>query len=202
MPVRRGSVTFSRFKVSGRRPKDERRWLLGALRTRCFTPVDPQGDEERSAGFVELVDDRRTAFAVGDVFLGQHAVWGFRVERLKVPAAKVRAGLVEWAQRFEAESGRPPSRRERTEQKEVLRRALRAKVEPSVKVFDLSWELRGGDLLVWAAARTVVDEIVGILEDELELRLTPRGPASFATQAVLDGLEPTISLFAEGAAHG
>lgn len=202
MPIRRGAVSFSRFRVLGERPKDARRWILGALKRRAFAPIDPKGDEDRSAGFVELEQDRRTDFAVGDVFLGMHALCSFRVEKLRIPASQIRAHLLEWAQRFEAQHGRPPGRREKTEEKDAFRKKLRSTQEPSQKLSDVSLELTSGDVFIWASARALVEEIQEALEAELEVRLVPRVPSAFATVSVVDALEPTLALFGEEAAHG
>jgi recombination associated protein RdgC len=202
MPIRRGAVSFSRFRVQGSRPKDTRRWVLGALKARCFVPIDPQGEEDRAAGFVELEQDRRTDFSVGDVFLGRQALCGYRVEKLRIPAGQMRAHLLEWAQRYEVQNRRAPGRRERAEEKEAFRRQLRKKQEPSAKVFDVSLDLATGDVFVWASARAVVDEIQEALEAELKVRLVPRVPAAFAAQRVVDALEPTPELFGEGASDG
>ncbi len=199
MPIRRGTVSFARFRLDGAGPKDARRWLSTALKTGAFEPIDVKGEEERTAGFVELENASRTEFGPGDVFYGPHALFAWRVDKLRIPAAQVRAELLKWAQAFEAKQGRAPGRRERAEQKDVLKRALRAKIDPVTKTFDVSIDLKSRELLVWATSRTVIEEVHAALEARLEVRLIAMIPGAFITPSQLDALLPTPALFLEAA---
>ena len=195
MPIRRGAVSCSRFRIEGKIPKDVRSWLTQALTRGAFEGIDPRGDEERAAGFVELEDDRATRFAGGTLFNGLYALFGWRVEKIRLPASTLRAELGQWAQKFEAKKGRAPGRREKSEQKDLLRRALRAKTAPVSSVSDISYELPVGEVLIWASATGLVEEIQGALEQGLGVRLIPRVPAAFVSATVLEALAPTPGLF-------
>lgn len=197
MPIRRGSVNLARFRLSGELPKDVKRWLQRGLEKAAFEPIDVKGDDERTAGFVELEAPERTEFSAGALFHGLHALFAWRVDSLKVKTSAVRAGLLQWSQAFEQKNGRAPGRRERAEQKDTLRKALRAKQDPVTKLFEVSLDLTSLDVFIWATSRTVVDEVQGALESALEVRLVPRVPAAFLEPGVLDGLSPTKALFGE-----
>ena len=197
MPIRRGSVNLARFRLSGELPKDVKRWLQRGLEKAAFEPIDVKGDDERTAGFVELEAPERTEFSAGALFHGLHALFAWRVDSLKVKTSAVRAGLLQWSQAFEQKNGRAPGRRERAEQKDTLRKALRAKQDPVTKTFEVSLDLTSLDVFIWATSRTVVDEVQGALESALEVRLVPRVPAAFLEPGVLDGLVPTKALFGE-----
>jgi recombination associated protein RdgC len=197
MPIRRGSVNLARFRLEGDIPKDVKRWLQKGLAKAAFEPIDPKSDDERAAGFVELEQNDKTEFSAGALFHGLHALFGWRVDRLKVPTNAMRAGMLEWGQAFEQKNGRPPGRRERAEQKETLKKALRAKQGPVTKVFEVSVDLTSRDVFVWATSRTVVEEAQGSLESVLEVKLIPRVPAAFLSSGVIDSLTPTKELFPE-----
>ncbi len=197
MPIRRGSVNLARFQLEGDVPKDVKKWLQKGLGKTAFEPIDPKSEDERAAGFVELEAPDRTEFAAGNLFLGNHALFSWRVDRLKVPANAMRAGLLQWSQAFEQKNSRPPGRREKAEQKESLKKALRAKQAPVSKVFEISFDLTSRDVFIWATSRTVVEEAQACLESTLEVKLIPRVPAAFLTPAQLDALVPTKELFPE-----
>lgn len=197
MPIRRGSVNFARFRVAGAVPKDAKRWLQSALRKKAFEPIDVNGDEERAAGFVELEAPERTDFEAGSLFHGLHALFAWRVDKLKVSSGQVRTQLHQWAQAFEGKNGRPPGRREKSEQKDAIRKVLRGRLEPATKVHEVSLDLAGKDLFVWATSRPVVEEVQAVLEDALDVKLLPRVPAAFMDEKTLDGLAPTATLFGE-----
>jgi recombination associated protein RdgC len=126
-----------------------------------------------------------------------HALFAWRVDKLKVSSGQVRTELFQWAQAFENKNGRPPGRREKSEQKDTIRKALRGKLEPSSKVHEVSFDLAGKELFVWATSRPVVEEVQAAVESALELKLLARVPAAFLDEPTLDGLSPTPELFGE-----
>lgn len=195
MPIRKGAVSCSRFRLEGAVPKDVKRWLTKALKTGAFEPIDPKSDELRASGFVELEDDKATGFPAGALFEGMYALFAWRVEKIRLPASTLRAELAEWSKRFEAKNGRGPGRREKSEQKELIRKATRSKTPPVSSISDVSYELNGGELLIWASSASLVEEVQLALEKGLEVRLIPRVPASFVAPAVLETLGPTPELF-------
>ena len=195
MPIRKGAVSCSRFRLEGDVPKDVKKWLTKALKQGAFEPIDPKSDEDRASGFVELEDDKATVFAAGALFEGLYALFAWRVEKIRLPSSTLRAELADWLKKFEAKNGRGPGRREKAEQKDLIRKTLRAKTPPVASVSDVSYELPSGEVLVWASSTGIVEEVQVALEKGLEVRLIPRVPASFVSPTVLDTLSPTPALF-------
>lgn len=199
MPILRGSVTFTRFQVehTGEEPKNVRNWLTRALKSRAFEPIDRASEDDRSSGFVELENPEATEFSVSDLFQGERALFAYRIEQLRVPARTLKTELEKWAQAFEAENGHPPGRREKNEAREHLRMKLRRRIDPSVKVTDVSWNMKTQQLQIWASSKNLVEEIQQLLEDRLELRLVPRSVAGLARDAkvAVEDLAPTGELF-------
>lgn len=199
MPILRGTVSFARFRAeaTAQTPKNLQRALSEALQVKAFEPIDPQGEEDRASGFVELEDPERSAFAAGDLFYGERALFAFRVERLRIPGPALKGELEVWRKAFAKEHRRSPKRAEANEARDDLRRALRKRTLPSVALFDVAWNLRSGQVLVWATARKVVVEIQVALEDALRLRLVPQVPAAIADhrQVPEERLAPTAALF-------
>jgi recombination associated protein RdgC len=199
MPIRRGSVSFARFRLGGTPPRDVRRWLTSALRSGSFEPIDVKGDLDRAAGFVELEAAEMTAFTPSTVFTGTAAVFAWRVDRLRAPGAQLRGELARWSQAFEAANKRPPGRQEKADQKDVLKRAWRSRAEPVSRTFDVSLDLTSRELLVWATSASVVEEIHAALEERLGLPLPRSVPSASIPAARLDALAPTPALFPEAA---
>lgn len=197
MPIRRGALSFARFRLDGSVPKDTRRWLLKALEARAFEGIDPKGEDDRASGFVSLERPEVADFPAGEVFRGLNALFAWRVEKLRIPGQQIRTQLAEWAQAFEQKNGRSPGRREKSEQKDTIRKVLRSKTEPVVKVFDVSLDLAGKELQVWSTTRSIVEEVTEALESGLEVRLVPKVPASLVDADTLDRLAPTTELFGD-----
>jgi recombination associated protein RdgC len=189
MPVLRGSITFARFRSeTGKLPQDTRRWLARGLARGAFEPLDPaKGDDDRSAGFVSLEDADSTDFSSG-VLEGGRALFAFRVDRIQVKGAAVRAELEKWTAAFHDEHGRPATRGEKAGAKDEIRHRLRKRTPPSVRVFDVSWALDDGEVLVWAASRKAVEEIAAAVEQAFEVKLAP---CSVGAQALRAGIAET-----------
>lgn len=199
MPVLRGAVTFSRFRAESSGdgfPQDLKRWLTKGLKAHAFEPIDRRSQEERAAGFVELENPEATEFPTGALFHGEYALFGFRVDQLKVPASVVRSELNKWAATFTKEKGREPSRVEKAEARGNIEQVLRNRATPRSKVFDVSWNLKTHQLQIWAASRKAVDEVLLAVEGALSTKLKPLVPTAFAEEAGIaeDALGPTPEL--------
>ena len=178
MPLLKGSVSFTRFRADLRREGNAaqaERWLEG-LRLRAFEPIAVQGEEERAAGFVELENHGATDFAPSAAFQGDWLVFAWRIDTIRISASQLREELAAWAQAFENENERPPSRFERSEAKAALRKELRAVTPPATKVFDVAWNLQTGLLQVFCLSRKIVDEIQAAIEKAFDVTLLPRSP--------------------------
>lgn len=198
MPVLSGAVTFSRFRAepAGDAPSDTKRWLTKGLKTGAFEPIDQRTEEERAVGFVQLENADATDFPPGSFLYGEYALFGFRVDTLKVPASLLKAELEKWAKAFEKENGRPPTRGEKAENRASIRHMLRQRAVPNTKVHDVSWNLKTQQVQVWAASRKTVEEVMLAVETAFSVKLQPLVPVAFAARAGIpdDALTPTPEL--------
>jgi len=198
MPVLRGAVTFSRFLVEPAEgaATDLKRSLSRALKARAFAPIDRRSEEERAAGFVELESPDSTEFSAGTLFYGEYALFGYRIDTIKVPGPVLRAEVDKWAAAFEKEKGRPPSRGEKSENRSSVRQVLRNRAVPITKVHDVSWNLKSQQLQIWAASRKAVEEVLNGVETAFKVKLVPLIPSAAAARMGIDEstLGPTAEL--------
>lgn len=199
MPVLRGSVTFSRYRVELAEggSSDWKRSLPRGLRAAAFEPIDRKNpDEERAAGFVELENAESVEFPPGAIFNGHYALFGYRVDTLKVPGAALKAELTRWEQAFQKENGRKPSRGEKAENRASIRHLLMQRSVPVTKTFDVSWQLQTGELQIWAGSRKQTDEIAAAIEEAFKVKLEGKVPVAVARRAGVaeETLTPTAAL--------
>ena len=198
MPILRGAVTFSRFLVQPDEgaPADLKRSLSRTLKARAFAPIDRRSEEERAAGFVELENHDASEFAAGNLFYGEYALFGYRIDQIKVPGPVLRAEVDKWAAAFQKEKGRPPSRGEKSENRSSVRQMLRNRAVPLTKVHDVSWNLKSQQLQIWAASRKAVEEVLNGVETAFKVKLIPLIPAAVAARTGIDdsALGPTAEL--------
>jgi len=195
MPILKGAVTFARFRVEG---FDEREtsWISKNLKAHPFEPIRKASEDDRSAGWVELEDRDRSGFATGSVHYGEHALFSYRIDVLKVPGGQLRDELDRWLKVFEAEHTRPANRREKNDARAALKQQLRQKLSPRTRTFDVAWNLKTQELQVWAASRKTVEEIEAALEKTFGIKVLALAPAA-AAQALgfkEESLSPTPEL--------
>jgi len=198
MPISNGTVTFARFHVEPTEtlPSDLRRWLSRGLRARAFEAIDRRGEEERSAGFVEHDNHDATELSAASVLRDAYVLAAWRVDTLKPPPAELKAELASWTAAYHEEHGRAPGRREKAEQRALLRQKLRSEATPVTKVFDLSWNIEAEEMKIWTSSRKVIDEIVLAMESGFRLRLHARVPSAVAQRREIadEVLAPTPAL--------
>ncbi|HVG61210.1 MAG TPA: recombination-associated protein RdgC [Hyalangium sp.] len=198
MPILRGAVTFSRFLVQPDEgaPADLKRSLSRTLKARAFAPIERRSDEERAAGFVELENHDSSEFSAGALFHGEYALFGYRIDQIKVPGPVLRAEVDKWAAAFQKEKGRPPSRGEKAENRSSVRQMLRNRAVPLTKVHDVSWNLKSQQLQIWAASRKAVEEVLSAVETGFKVKLLPLIPAAAAARMGIEdsALGPTAEL--------
>jgi recombination associated protein RdgC len=198
VPILRGAIGFARFRArwTSERPKDMKRWLARGLRARAFEPINRTGEDDRSAGWVELEDSAQTELAPASFLFGEYVLAGWRIDKLRVPAAALKSELESWSREFQKGKGRPPSKAERSEQRETVVHRLRARVIPSSRVYDMSWNLKTDRIQIWAASRAIVEEVESTLETSFDLELdalTPHGTADILGYGAA-ALQPTAEL--------
>ena len=198
MPVLRGAVTFSRFLVQPAEgaAADLKRSLSRALKARAFAPIDRRSEEERAAGFVELENHDSSEFSAGALFYGEYALFGYRIDQIKVPGPVLRAEVDKWAVAFEKEKGRAPSRGEKMENRSSARQVLRNRAVPLTKVHDVSWNLKSQQLQIWAASRKAIEEVLNGVETAFKVKLVPLIPVATAARMGIEEstLGPTAEL--------
>lgn len=199
MPVLKGAVTFARYRVQRSKdaPKDLKRSLSHALRRNAFEALDPTGDEDRAAGWVELENHDSTELAPSHFLYGDYLMVSWRVDTLRVPSNRVNAELDRWVRIHEAEKGEAPTRASKKAQKELILKKLRRQAFPVTRTYDLTWNLDKDLIYVWSSARKIIDEIAIALEDGFGLRLLAQSPGALADQAEVaaEDIEPTPELF-------
>ncbi len=198
MPILKGAATFTRYRVEtdGRTPSDWKKNLAKSLRHRAFVPLKLDGPDERAQGFVELADTDAAEFSAGSLYDGEWAIFSYRIDEVRLPVSAVKSELEKWQKQFERENERKPGKREKGDAKEEIRRTLRIRFPLATKTFDVSWNIEGGTLLVWASSRKAIDEVQEAVEQAFKLRLIPQVPVTIAAKLGIaeKALAPTPAL--------
>lgn len=188
MPLLKGTATFSRYRVelpASSSSSDKKRGkpdLAKALKLRAFQPLERDGEDQRAQGFVEFADRNRSDFSPGATYEGPFALFSYRIDEIRIPSAAVKSELEAWQQKFVAENGRPPGKKEKSDAKDEIRHTLKSRYPVATKTFDVSMNLETDHAQLWAGSRKAVDELQDAVEQALGVKLVPVSPLTIAQQ--------------------
>lgn len=169
MGLIRGSATFSRYRIEGGLPDDYAEVFPKGILRYAFRNLDDLPNEERSTGWVNILDIFDSSFAAMEYFKDPYLALSWRVDVKKIPAR----ALYQYALEAENEVKQrenlaflPKTRRE--EIKEMVRLKLLKRAIPQSNVYDVIWNLQTGDLLFGGTSNKLCDEFVEIFRNTFE----------------------------------
>lgn len=185
-----GAATYTRFRVEGELPINYRQAFLQALRDRAHQEIDPETDDERTIGWVTLDDSTDVDFTDDKVFFqgGMVLTVALRVDTLRVPPAQLTAHLRQAERDYASAMGLSKlTKRDKEEVKERVVAALRRRILPTSKVFQMLWDTHANVVRFESHTPGLLDEFMGLFQDTFGLKLSPR----LAYQAIteMDGGE-------------
>lgn len=179
-----GSISVRRYRVRGESPNDFTDRVGQRLAARAHTPIDPRGEEDRSVGWAAADDPFDTDLRAERVLFDNWLVVTMRVDTLRIPRAQMAPMLRERLQAHEHEEGEPPDRRTRRRIENEVKRALRLRVLPSVRTYDLAWNLDEGVVLFWGTGDKLTEALHDLFETTFDRGLETMGPAALALAEV------------------
>lgn len=186
MGVRRGSLSFTRFRVIGDLPKDLRRRFLDAVRLRQFAPLDVSDEAMESSGWCVVERPFDLEFHEGNLYFDQYVMLGFRVDKWRIPGTLVKAQLEDEEQRLLGRNGRVRlGRAEKNELRQKIIMKLRRKIMPNARVFDILWDLDKGSLLFFGHSSKLILDFAACFEKTFGLKLEEDNPYYCAMRSAL-----------------
>ena len=193
MGVFAGPITFRRFRVIGELPPSFRDIYLESIARHVHREIDPASEEERTYGWVCAGDLLDTEFDLNKVLVGDYLLLQLRVDTLKIPPTALKLYLMRAEREYQAATGRERlSKADKEEVKDRVVKALRKRVLPGVKGFDVAWNIQTGIVRLWTHEKTVGDAFQDLFAETFDLRLVPRTPYTCIDELSFD----------EGAADG
>jgi recombination associated protein RdgC len=170
--------------VKGTPPKDFRSRFLKAIRLRVFVPLKLDDENVESSGWCVMERPFDLEFDAGNVYEDQLLVLGLRIDRFRIPAAIIRAQMLEEEQRFLAQSGKNRlSRNERLEIRDKIILKLRKKFAPSTRVVDMVWDLNSGVVFFFSHSRRTLADFTALFAKTFGLELDEDSPYLAASRS-------------------
>lgn len=180
MSLLAGSLTAARFLVLGPVPSENAMGLqLDADRFRPFE----DGLEEERAGWCDWRNPLLTPPDPDWMIQDRFALFSLRVDTRRVPATILKAHVELRAQRIiEEKDLKGLGREARLSIQDEVKAELLQKVSPSTKVYEVAWDLKGGQLWTTAASSKASSGLVGLFMKTFGCELQPMAPLVLAAR--------------------
>ena len=195
-----GTASFSRFLVNGKPPKNYEKEFPIRIAQNAFRKLGENSDEERSTGWVNVMDIFDNQFPNRDYFKDPYLVLSWRVDTRKVPSRALRQYSREAEDKIkDLENLEWLSKKRRQEVREGVLVQLLKRAIPRTNIYDMAWNLDAQTVLFGSTSNRLSGEFTEFFFKTFDLNLTPVFPYLMALQAlekqgsspdILDGLRP------------
>ena len=177
MGVFSGSITYKKYQVVGELPEGFRDTYLEAIGRRVHREIDPSSEDELSAGWVAVGDLLDTEPSFDRVFFTDRLCLTLRLDTLRIPAATRKIYLTKAEVEYkEATNKERLSKADREEVKDMVTKQLRKRALPTIKGFDMVWDLNEKVVRFWSQSRGVCEIFEEVFHETFEMRIIPRTP--------------------------
>ena len=182
-----GTLTTTAYYVEGDLPEDFRERYLEALAKQRFKEIDLALDQDESMGWVTVNDPFDTDFELNKVLWGSYLMVAIRHDTLRLPANAFKLHLTKRVKEYLLAQGKERiSKPEQEEIKEQLQKELKARVLPSIKTFDLVWNVDRRQAWLFTQNKKVNELFVDMFEETFGLRAHERNPYSLVEHMTLE----------------
>ena len=189
-----GSASIARFLVNGSLPKDYTEEFPNRIFRYAFKNLDENSDEERSTGWVNIMDMFDSQLTGRQFFNDPYVALSWRIDTRTVPSK----ALKEYCRKAEEEIKRIhdveylPKRQRQEIREGVLIQHLKRAI-PRSRTYDMVWNLNTGVVLFGSPSNRIGGEFAEFFYKTFELHLTPVFPYSIAYDTLQkEGANPDL----------
>jgi len=176
MGLLKGSVTFSRYRISGALPDHFPDFFNEQIRRNAFQTVWRTTDE-MAAGWTSLENCLDTDFSYASYAQGRYMLFSLRIDRKSVAPSLLRIRILEAEQKKLAETGQKKLYREQREAiRESVRLDLLGKTMPVPSFHEICWSVPDRVLTFCCLSDKVAGELQELFRESFSLSLSPYLP--------------------------
>lgn len=180
MSLLAGSLTAARFLVLGPVPSENAMGLH--LADDRFRPFE-DGLEEERAGWCDWRNPLLTPPDPDWMIQDRFALFSLRVDTRRVPATILKAHVELRAQRIiEEKDLKGLGREARISLQDEVKAELLKIISPTTKVYEVAWDLKGGQLWTTAASAKASGALLGLFMKTFGCELQPMAPIVLAAR--------------------
>ncbi len=187
-----GNLTYKLFFVEGELPENWQDQFLTMIRKLAFEPLTPQSEEEETMGWVSVLRPLQTDFVLNNVVYDDFLCLGLRKDRYTLPSDLLKAHLEELQREYMRKNEKQRlSKFERDDLKAIVKKQLKERSIPRMKVTDMVWQLSTKRVRFWSQSDSQCELFQEFFEDTFGLKLLPASPYIHGLQYELSDDELT-----------
>jgi DNA recombination-dependent growth factor C len=189
-----GSGSFTRYTVDGPIPENYLEDFPGRISRFAFRNIDQASEQERSAGWVNIMDMFDNRFGAMEFLKEPCIAVAWRVDVRKVPSHALKQYCREAEEKLKDSEGLEfLSKKRRQEIKEGVKAELIRRAIPRSKTCDMIWNLHTSVVLFGSVSSSVGDEFTEFFLQCFGLRLKAVFPYSIASRILeQEGMDPAL----------
>lgn len=198
-----GSGSFTRFMVDGAIPENYMEAFPGRISRFSFRNIDETSDQERSVGWVNIMDMFDNRFAAMEYLKEPCIAMSWRVDARSVPSKALKQYCREAEEKIKASEGLEfLSKKRRQEIREGVKKELLRRAIPRSQAYDMIWNLHTSVVIFGSINNNLCDEFAEFFLQCFGLHLKTIFPYFIASQilekegmdpALLEGLRPSLA---------
>lgn len=175
------SGSFTRYRTTASPPEDFLENLHAAVSRYAFRNLDEKSVDERSAGWVNIMDMFDNRFAGIEFLKEPYVAVSLRIDERKIPPTALKQHCLEAEARImEAEDLEYLHKRRRSEIKDSVRLLLLKRAIPVSKSYDMIWNTVTGRVIFGCVTPKICDEFTEIFRQTFDIPLEPVCPYTLA----------------------
>ncbi|MCD6389674.1 MAG: recombination-associated protein RdgC [Desulfobulbaceae bacterium] len=170
------STSFVRYSVEGTPAPNFWEFAAERISSFAFRDID-DSYEERSIGWVSILNMFDAEFAYASFAAGDHIVLTMRIDERKVAPKVLKKFCLKEEERIKKERQIPKlNKSQKLEIKENIQLMLLKKAVPTPATYDLCWNLSNGTLLFFSTSQKAQEQLEDFFKKTFELNLVLQIP--------------------------
>ena len=176
MGLRKGTLSFSRYRVVGTLPDRFPDFFAERIRKQAFQTVWRTADE-KAIGWTGLEDPLDTDFPYASYAQGRYLLFSLRIDQKSIAPALLRLRVIEAERKQLAQSGQKKLYREQREAiRESMRLELLGRILPVPSCFEICWSVPENTLSFCSLSDKAFEDLRDLFRDSFQLTLCPCVP--------------------------
>ncbi|MDO9515047.1 MAG: recombination-associated protein RdgC [Syntrophales bacterium] len=186
MGLSKGTLTFTRYRVTGELPDALADFMDRQIKIFAFRELSA-GTDEKALGWTSLDNVLDTDFEYANYSIGDYYVFSLRIDRRAVPPSLLKLRVLKAEKEFLEEKGlKKLYKGQREDIRETVKLGLLSRAQPVPSFQEVCWSVSGKWLLFGTLTEKVNDDFKELFKRSFNLSLLPFLP--WDTDSLPDGL--------------